>query len=169
MLWVIKYIKLPGIVELILTAPELVDAGLVEELEQIMSSSASASSQDTSQACLYLSASVATAFLYYKTGQVPYGRIFFCITIYKSLELVLIKIFFLNPYCCVAVQSWCEAGSRSPPIGGSGQAYHKDHRGGDTGAPCGLLVCLAPSLAAASSLSPPSTLLLPGTPCLQTG
>lgn len=58
-----------GIVELILTAPELVDASLVGELEQAAASSKPAGPQDTSHACLMLSASVATAFLYYKTGK----------------------------------------------------------------------------------------------------
>ncbi|MPC32860.1 hypothetical protein E2C01_026191 [Portunus trituberculatus] len=67
------YIKPVGIVELILTAPELVDASLVLELEQVASSSEPANPQDTSHACLMLSASVATAFLYYKTGKYQDG------------------------------------------------------------------------------------------------
>lgn len=66
------YITPAGIVELILTAPELVDASLVGELEQAVASSKPAGPQDTSHACLMLSASVATAFLYYKTGKVHY-------------------------------------------------------------------------------------------------
>ncbi|KAK8384906.1 hypothetical protein O3P69_014459 [Scylla paramamosain] len=62
-----------GIVELILTAPELVDASLVGELEQMVSSSELATPQDTSHTCLMLNASVATAFLYYKTGKYEDG------------------------------------------------------------------------------------------------
>ena len=65
------YTKPAGIVELILMAPELVDVSLVAELEQAVSSSKPAGPQDTSHACLMLSASAATAFLYYKTGKVP--------------------------------------------------------------------------------------------------
>ena len=75
MLWVINYITLSGIIELILTAPELVDADLVGEMEQMVSKCVPASPQDTSHACLVLSVSVATALFYYKTGKVHWEAV----------------------------------------------------------------------------------------------
>ncbi|XP_050713984.1 uncharacterized protein LOC126997000 isoform X3 [Eriocheir sinensis] len=62
-----------GIVELLLTAPDLVDSGLVEELQEVVSSVSAASSQDTTLACLTLTASAATALHYYRIGKYDAG------------------------------------------------------------------------------------------------